>query len=116
MPIKKKADIAALANLTEDDRADLTSLFDAIEERNGQISDLRKKAGDADEVAKKNKDLEKLLGEKSKLSEELQEKLNKLTTNAPVAMEPNFDDLGPFAELRKDLLSFFDDTEPEAES
>lgn len=115
MALKKKADIEALQNLTAEDRADLSALFDGIEERNTQIETFRKRAGDADEVAKKNKDLEKLLKEKETLSTELQEKLNKLTTHSPIATEPNFDDLGPFAQLRKDLESFLDFDSPDAE-
>lgn len=109
MALKTKADIAALKDLSPEDRADIASLFDGIEENNRQISELRTKNQDADAVVKKNKDLEKLLKEKETLSSELQEKLNKLTTSAPIAATSNFDDLLPFAELRKTLEDLFED-------
>jgi len=109
MPIKKKTDLDGLASLSAEDRADLAGLFDGLEERNAQIATLRGQAADADQVVKRNKDLEKLLGEKEKLSTELQEKLNKLTVKAPVSTDSNFDDLGPFAEIRKFLESFFEE-------
>lgn len=110
MPVKTKSDIAALKDLSENDRSDLSALFDSIEDRNGQITDLRKKSTDADDVVKKNRDLEKLLADKENLSKELQDKLAVLTTHAPAPTE-TFDDLLPFAELRKDLENLFSDDE-----
>lgn len=113
MALKTKADIAALKDLSSEDRADITSLFDAIEANNAEVTTLRKKSGDADEVVKKNKDLEKLLKEKETLSSELKAKLDALTITAPAKTE-SFDDLLPFAEIRKDLEDLFGSDEPAA--
>lgn len=113
MPVKSKADIAALKDLSPEDRADITTLFDSLETNNTQIADLRKKNTDADEVVKKNKDLEKLLKEKETLSSELKAKLDALTITAPQTAE-SFDDLLPFAQIRKDLEDLFGSDEPAA--
>lgn len=111
MALKTKADIAALKDLSPEDRADIASLFDAIEDNNRQITELRTKNQDADAVVKKNKDLEKLLKDKETLSSELKAKLDALTVTAPQKTE-TFDDLLPFAEIRKTLEDLFLEDEP----
>lgn len=101
MPIKKKTDLASLQGISETDRADLSSLFDSLEETNGQIATLRKKSADADEVVSENKKLTGLLASQKQLSSELEEKLKKLTLNAPVPLTAQPDDLSPFSVIRE---------------
>lgn len=113
MPVKSKADLIALKDLTPEDRADIASLFDTIEKTNGDIDKLRKQKDDADKIVAKQPELEKLLADKTKLSGELQEKLSKLTTKSPVPVgADSFDDLLPFKELRDAIEGLFDG-EPE---
>lgn len=110
MAIKSKADIDALKNISDDDKKSILDLFDSIETTNTEIATLRTKTKDADEVVKKNKDLEKLLKEKETLSTSLQEKLNALTLQATVqSTSETFDDLLPFAELRKSIEDLLGD-------
>jgi len=108
MPIKSKADLEKLVNVSPEDKADILTLFDSVEKNNAEIAKLKSKQDDADKVAQRQPELEKLLAEKSKLSESLQAKLDALTIKSPEGVQPNnFDDLLPFAEIRADLESFF---------
>jgi neutral trehalase len=107
MALKKKSDLETLKDLSPEDRADLSALFESIEGQNTQIVELRKKTESADRVVQRNAEMEKLLSEREKLTTELQEKLNALTAKPAPAPE-NWDDLLPFKELRDSLTSFMD--------
>lgn len=112
MAIKKKLDLDLLANLTPEDKADLSALFDSVESNNAEIATLRKKTDSADAVVKKNGELEKLLEQKEKLSAELQGKLNRLTTSAPAPTQnETFDDLSPFSVIREMVNDLLGDDE-----
>lgn len=110
MPVKSKADLAALANVPEADRADISALFDAIAAKDDEIGALKKKNDDADKVVKRMPELERQLAEREQLTAELKAKLDRYTVN-PTPVE-DFDDMGPFAEVRKFFAGLFDD-EPE---
>jgi len=112
MPIKSKKDLDALQGVSPEDRADLSALFEQMESLNSSIATLRSEKESADKVVQKMPKLEEQLQEKENLSRELQAKLDALTIKAPNAPAPgNFDDLFPFAELRRSLEELLGDEE-----
>lgn len=75
-----KDDLLKMENLPEGVLADLTALFSDVEERDREISTLRQKTADADEIVKRAPELEKLTKEQGEKITLLNTELAKYTS------------------------------------
>lgn len=106
MPSKiKKTDLEKLTTLDDATRADLMALFSDLEERDTQITTLKKKADDSDQVVARNKELEGLNKQQATKTAELEGKLSGLLGKPSGSFSLSLEDLpviAPFLDLFSD--------------